>query len=116
MKIDEINSLKGSSYDRGIIAMGKILGIPLDDCSFEEFKATVAKINALTAVEDNGKILMEMARDTVSHSLRKAVSPEMSPEQVIMLAMQILIQYGFILGYYYRSNEIRKDGEMKWMK
>jgi hypothetical protein len=103
MKLEELAGLIGDVSRIVSIAMHRILNIPLEDCTPQEMARIADKLNEICKQEDNGDILLTIAQDTVIHTLWRMRKP--NPLMII----QVLLMYGFALGYLYRSHEIRKN-------
>jgi hypothetical protein len=105
MKMEEI-SITDTPEERFRNIMRALLDIPLDD--FIEFDRALDKMNALAATEDNGKIMLSLAQESVSLSIEKHRKPGMNMADIFTLTQQFYLQFGFTLGYFYRSSEQRK--------
>lgn len=94
MKIEEVKQILNlTEKDENIspLILCRILDIPLDDCTPSELNKIANKLHHIAEKEDNGEILITMGKTSISHALTE--HPDLN------YIIQVLISYGFTLGY-----------------
>lgn len=103
MKLEELEQFANQPGDIGHIVIQRIFDLPLDDCTDEEMTRIANKLNKICSIEDNGSIIIALAQSATLNSLSRI--RRFRPEMII----QVLLMYGFTLGYMQRGKEKYQD-------
>lgn len=103
MKLEELEQFTTIPGSVAHIIIQRIFDLPMDDCTEEEMERIADKLNNVCCFEDNGSIIIALAQSAASHSLGRIKN--FRPEMLI----QVLLMYGFTLGYLQRGKEKYKD-------
>lgn len=99
MKLEELEQFANIPGNISPIVIQKIFDLPMDDCTDKEMTKIANKLNEICSIEDNGSIIIALAQSATLNSLSRI--RRFSPEMII----QVLLMYGFTLGYLQRGKE-----------